>query len=98
MLAQESADLTPIIVAVITSGALIFVAVIGAFVKLLSLIRGVDSAVNGHDADEPKLYERVVKIDHRLDRLCIRTVGVEKSNNRIAAHLGLEPIETEDLT
>ncbi len=96
MLAQQSTDLTPIIVAVIMSGAVILASVIGAAVKILGMIRRVDSAVNGHDADEPRLYDRVVEIDHRIDRLCIRTVGVEKSNNRIAAHLGLEPIELED--
>ena len=103
VLVPESLDVTAIIVAVITSGAVILGAVIVGGVRLLSLIRGVDRAVNGRSDEEPKLYERVASIDEKIsghdrsiDRLCLRTRGVEKSNNRIAVHLGLESIEPEE--
>ena len=104
VLVPESIDVTAIIVAVITSGAVILAAVIVGGIRLLSLIRGVDRAVNGRGEREPVLYDRVRSIDEKvgkhdrsIERLCLRTKGVEKSNNRIAAHLGLEPIEDEDV-
>ena len=114
----DSFDAGPILVAIIGAFAALLVAGMSAAVKILSLIRGVDRAVNGHSDDAPKLYDRVVTIgakvdkatsavvrgekvlndhDKRLDLLCVRTKAVEKSNNRIAAHLGLEPTEDEDV-